>query len=104
MDAVGIAEKIAGYSLKEPNTDKALRFVLSYSEAVGLLYGLSVEDILIEVSELDRRLLNGSYRESINIDTDKFNSNGTVYITKSKAMEFKKEGCKAVLLVYNKGL
>lgn len=99
-----IAVKIAEYTLKEPNIDKALRFAVSYSEAVCLLHGIDSTDILIEVSELDRRLLNGSYRETINIDTDKFNSNGTVYISKKKAVEFRQENCKAVLIVYNKGI
>lgn len=104
MEIEAVAENIAKNTLKEPDIDKAIRFAVSYSEALSLIYGYDLEDILILVSKLDRRLLNGSIREIIELDTDKFNSNGTVYITKKRAMEYKKDNCKALLLVYDKGL
>jgi hypothetical protein len=89
-------------TLNEPDLNKALRFVLNYLEGLKVFEHIDQCEIISLIALHDRRFSEGQTKEIIFLDTNKFNSNGTLYITQSKALDAKNEGYKGILYLIKK--
>lgn len=104
MDVQTIAEILSEKMKQEHDFEKCLRFALSFSEGLKIVYGIDEAELIQALALKDSRFKEGYAKKHIFIPTNKLNPSGAVYISKNDLIEAREAGDFGIFTIMGKGL
>lgn len=104
MDIGEIAGILSEKMKQEHDFEKCLRFALSFSEGLNIVYGIDEAELIEALTLKDSRFKNGYAKKHILIPNSKLNPSGAVYVSKNDLTEAREAGDFAIFTIRGKGL